>query len=78
MKEKLEKDNDPSFYATPLAIDSPKDFIDIENAIIKKDINIKTLRDLNKENPKSLDHAVFSTIDTRKLRKDQLVEKSKK
>lgn len=78
MKEKLEKDKDPSFYTTPLAIDSPKDYIDFDNAILKKDINIKTLRDLNKENPKSLDHAVFSTIDTRKLMKDHRIEKSKR
>lgn len=78
MKEKLEKDKDPSFYTTPLAIDSPKDYIDFDNAILKKDINIKTLIDLNKENPKSLDHAVFSTIDTRKLMKDHRIEKSKR
>lgn len=38
---------------------------------LKKDINIKTLMQLNKENPKSLDHAVLNTINTRKVKKSQ-------
>ena len=73
MKEKLEKDlnKNSDFYRTPLALETPKDFIDFDNAILKKDINIKTLMQLNKENPKSLDHAVLNTINTRKVKKSQ-------
>ena len=52
MKEKLEKDlnKNSDFYTTPLALETPEDFIDFDNAILKKDINIKTLMQLNKEN----------------------------
>lgn len=73
MKEKLEKDlnKNSDFYTTPLALETPEDFIDFDNAILKKDINIKTLMQLNKENPKSLDHAVLNTINTRKVKKSQ-------
>ena len=73
MKEKLEKDlnKNSDFYKTPLALETPEDFIDFDNAILKKDINIKTLMQLNKENPKSLDHAVLNTINTRKVKKSQ-------
>lgn len=73
MKEKLVKDLDKNsdFYTTPLALETPEDVIDFDNAIIKKDINIKTLRELKKENPKSLDHAVLNAINTRKIEKRQ-------
>lgn len=73
MKEKLEKDlnKNSEFYTTPLALDAPEDFIDFDNIILKKDINIKTLMELNKENPKSLDHAVLNAINTRKVKKSQ-------
>ena len=79
MKEKLDKDKDrnSAFYTTPLPMESPKDFIDFDNLILKKDINIKTLVELKKENPKSLDHSVLNTIDTRKIVESHTSGKSK-
>lgn len=72
MKEKLDKDlnKNSDFYTTLLALETPEDFIDFNNAILKKDINIKTLRELNNEYPKSLDHAVLNTFNTRKVKKN--------
>ena len=73
MKEKLEKNlnKNSDFYTTPLALEAPEDFIDFDNAILKKDINIKTLMELNKEKFKSLDHAILNTVNTRKVKKSQ-------
>ncbi|WHA53406.1 toll/interleukin-1 receptor domain-containing protein [Acinetobacter pittii] len=67
MKEKLDIKVNPSFYTSPLVLDDPSEYIDFNNAILKKDINIKTLNELKKENPKSLDHAVLNTFNTRKV-----------
>lgn len=67
MKEKVDVKENPSFYISPLVLDDPSEYIDFDNAILKKDINIKTLNELKKENPKSLDHAVLNTFNTRKV-----------
>lgn len=78
MKEKLDNDKNSVFYTTPIALETPEDYIDFDNAILKQDINIKTLMELKRENPKSLDHAAFQTINTRKVMKSQTVRKSEK
>ncbi|WP_213034255.1 hypothetical protein [Acinetobacter baumannii] len=78
MKEKLDIATNPSFYTSPLKLEEPEDYIDFDNAILKKDINIKTLDELKAENPKSLDHAALHTIDTRKKTMQQNIGKSLK
>lgn len=78
MKEKLDVNTNSSLYTSQLKLDIPEEYIDFKNAIIKKDINIKTLGELKAEDPKSLDYAALHTIDTRKLRKKQSTVKSLK
>jgi hypothetical protein len=67
MFEKIKLEDASQFK--PRFMDDPMDYIDFDNCILKTDINIKTLIELKNENPKSLDHAVLHTIDTRKIMK---------
>ncbi len=67
MFEKI-KIND-SLLIEPKLIENPSNYIDFDNAILKTNINIKTLNQLKIENPKSLDHGVLHTVDTRPVTK---------
>ena len=78
MMEKLNSKQDPSFYTKIKLVDSPDEYIDFENIILKDDINIKTLNDLKKEDPKTLDFAALNAIDTRKISKKMHSNKSEK
>jgi hypothetical protein len=78
MMEKLNSKQDPSFYTKPKLLDSADEYIDFENMILKDEINIKTLSDLKKEDPKTLDFAALNAIDTRKISKKMHSNKSEK